>query len=138
MSSLRSSRHSLGGLTLLRGSRVVFFGPLIFPTVMAWLPHPPRLSVEPGHKIQPMIPYLPRAFLVWPGFPHPRFRYLFLALAIHGAVIEAVQAIPALHRDSDWRDWLADIAAVLAVLAIARLIRLRRMKRNGPVPGRDG
>jgi len=138
MSSLRSSRHSLGGLTLSRGSRVVFFGALTFATVMAWLPHPPRLSVEPGDKIQHMIAYLTLAVLIVPAFPKLRFRYLFLALAIHGAVIEAVQAIPALHRDSDWRDWLADIAAVLAVLAVARVVRLRRMKRNGPVPGRDG
>jgi hypothetical protein len=39
---------------------------------------------------------------------------------LFGAVIEVVQAIPMLHRDSDVMDWIADTAAVLVVLLLIR------------------
>ena len=46
---------------------------------------------------------------------------LLVGLSLFGAAIEVVQAIPALHRDSDVSDWLADtIAAVAVVLLLVR------------------
>ncbi len=46
-------------------------------------------------------------------------------LSLFGALIEVVQAIPALHRDSDVLDWLADTVAVVVVLLIVRWWRRR-------------
>jgi len=43
---------------------------------------------------------------------------LLLGLMAFGALIEMVQAIPQLHRDSDLLDWLADTGAALAVFVI--------------------
>jgi hypothetical protein len=48
---------------------------------------------------------------------------LLLGLSLFGAFIEVVQAIPALHRDTDIWDWVADTAAVAAVLALVWLWR---------------
>ena len=45
---------------------------------------------------------------------------LLAGLSLFGAAIEVVQAIPALHRDSDVVDWLADTIAVAIVLLLVR------------------
>ena len=47
---------------------------------------------------------------------------LLIVLSGFGALIEIVQAIPALHRDSDWRDWVADTVAILVTLAIVAFV----------------
>jgi hypothetical protein len=39
-----------------------------------------------------------------------------LVMAAFGALIEIVQLIPMLHRDSDWHDWVADVFAVVIAL----------------------
>jgi len=46
-----------------------------------------------------------------------------IGLSLVGAVIEVIQAIPALHRDSDVLDWLA---VTIAVGSILLLVRWRR------------
>jgi hypothetical protein len=46
-------------------------------------------------------------------------------LSLFGALIEVVQAIPALHRDSDVKDWIADTLACGMVLLIVRWRRSR-------------
>ena len=50
---------------------------------------------------------------------------LLATLSLFGAVIEIVQSIPALHRDSDVLDWIADTAAVVVVLVLVRWWRRR-------------
>jgi hypothetical protein len=47
-------------------------------------------------------------------------------LSAFGAIIEVLQAIPALNRDSDPIDWLADTAAAALVLAGVRWRRSRQ------------
>ena len=49
-----------------------------------------------------------------------------------GALIEVFQAIPALHRDCDWRDWLADTLAVAGVLLVLRLVPWRKLTAASP------
>jgi hypothetical protein len=50
---------------------------------------------------------------------------LFVALSAFGGFIEVVQAIPALHRDSDIKDWIADTLACGIVLLFIRWRRSR-------------
>jgi hypothetical protein len=64
------------------------------------------------------------------AFPRMRLLFLGLWLSAFGALIEVVQAIPALHRDSDVMDWLADSAAILAMLSVATLVRHQRVSRG--------
>ena len=60
------------------------------------------------------------------AFPKTRLLWIALALSGCGALIEVVQAIPFLHRDSDVKDWIADTAAVAAVISVVIVARLRR------------
>ena len=100
-----------------------FWAALAFTFVMAALPHPPRIPGDPLDKIQHMAAFTVLTALAcaaWPAMPRLR---LAVALSAFGALIEVVQAIPALHRDSDWRDWVADTVAILVTLALAAMVR---------------
>ncbi|WP_077512360.1 hypothetical protein [Sphingomonas sp. LM7] len=107
--------------------RLAFWAALAFAFVMAVLPHPPQLPGEPTDKIQHVLAFTVLTALACAAWPAASRLRLLLALSGFGALIELVQAIPALHRSADWRDWLADTGAILAVLAIAAAIhRVRR------------
>nr|WP_294813657.1 hypothetical protein [uncultured Sphingomonas sp.] len=100
-----------------------FWAALAFTFVMAALPHPPRIPGDPVDKIQHIAAFTvltALAHLAWPAISRLR---LLLILSAFGALIEVVQAIPALHRDSDWRDWVADTVAILVTLALAAMVR---------------
>jgi hypothetical protein len=73
-----------------------------------------------------MIAFATLAALAAAGWRARGWPAIFLGLAAFGGFIEIAQAIPALHRDSEWLDWFADMAATLASLAVARGVVLRR------------
>lgn len=106
-----------------RGSRAVkaiFWAAACFAFVMAVLPHPPQLPGEPNDKVQHIIAFATLAGLGSFAYPVTSVVRLLIGLSLFGALIEVVQAIPALHRDSDVVDWIADTAAVLVVLMLVR------------------
>jgi hypothetical protein len=70
--------------------------------------------------VQHIIAFATLAMLGSFAYPAQALTGLLLRLSLFGAVIEVVQAIPALHRDSDVLDWLADTAAVAVVLLLVR------------------
>lgn len=96
--------------------RVLFWAAAAFAFVMATLPHPLHVPGEPNDKVQHVIAFATLAGLgAWAYRRAPLLR-LAIGLSLFGALIELVQAIPALQRDSDVLDWLADTVAVAAVL----------------------
>ena len=107
----------------LRGSRTlkaIFWAAACFAFIMAVLPPPPQIPGEPNDKVQHIIAFATLAALgSFAYFTAPITR-LLIGLSLFGAVIEVVQAIPMLHRDSDVMDWIADTAAVLVVLLLIR------------------
>jgi VanZ family protein len=108
--------------------RIAFWAAALFAFVMAVLPHPVEL-LEASDKVQHMVAFFTITALgcaAYRGLPRVK---LMLAMVAFGGLIELVQMIPQLHRDSQWSDWLADILAVLLALAIAHLIEGRRAKR---------
>ena len=116
-------------LSRLRGSRtarVLFWSAAAFAFVMAVLPHPPRIPGNPNDKLQHISAFAALALLGSFAFPGTALLNLLLRLSFFGALIELVQAIPALHRDSDVLDWVADTAAVALVLVLVRWSRRRR------------
>ncbi|MBC9030923.1 hypothetical protein IAG41_00815 [Sphingomonas sp. JC676] len=102
---------------------LVFCLAVAFTFVMATLPHPPRIPGNPQDKIQHITAFVVLTVLAISAFPRTRLLYIVPGLSAFGALIEFVQAIPALHRDSDWRDWLADTVAILGALLVTRLLR---------------
>ena len=94
-----------------------------FAFVMATLPHPPEIPWHPEDKIQHITAFVVLTVLAIPAFPRVRPLHIALSLSAFGGLIEIVQAIPALHRDSDWLDWLADSVAILGALGVTSLLR---------------
>ncbi|HEX8839851.1 MAG TPA: hypothetical protein VF750_05220 [Sphingomicrobium sp.] len=109
-----------------RGARLLFWAALGFAFVMAVLPHPPELPGEPSDKLQHIAAFATLALLVSFAYPATALPRLLLRLSLFGAIIELVQAIPALHRDSDYKDWIADTLAAGLVLAAAWCLRRPR------------
>ena len=108
-----------------------FWIAVAFTLVMASLPAPPQLPGEPSDKIQHILAFAVLTVLAVLAYPRaPRWR-IAAGLALFGALIEAVQAIPVLHRSSDWRDWVADAAAVGFVLLLITGIRPLLGRRAG-------
>lgn len=96
---------------------------------LALLPHPPELRAL-SDKAQHMFAFGTLAFLG--AFAFPRFPKAHLAerLSFLGALVEVLQAIPALHRDCDIRDWIADTIAIVAVLLLLHAMKLPRGARR--------
>ena len=101
----------------------LFWAALLFAFVMAVLPRPPELPGDPSDKVQHIMAFTALTALALAAFVRAGPVRIGLWLAFFGAVIEAVQAIPALHRDASALDWLADCGAVLVVLLIGTPIR---------------
>jgi VanZ family protein len=109
-----------------RGARTLFWAAAAFAFVMAVVPHPPEVPGEPNDKVQHVVAFATLALLGSFAYPKTALTRLLIGLSVFGALIEVVQAIPALHRDSDVFDWLADTVAVVVVLIAVRWWRKRR------------
>lgn len=107
--------------------QALFLAAMLLALVMASLPQPPQLPGEPSDKVQHILAFTVLTLLASLAWPHaPKWKIL-AALSAFGTLIEAVQAIPALHRDASLLDWLADTAAIAVTLGLAPLAR--RMAR---------
>ncbi len=118
----RAAHHVL----LHRGLVLAFWAALTFAMVMALLPAPPHIPVDRlGDKFEHMLAFGVLSGLGAAAYPVLRLRVLALALSAVGALIEVLQAIPQLHRDSDPRDWIADSLAIGLVLVAVKLWQRR-------------
>lgn len=116
-------------MALGRTLRFLFWGAAVFAFVMAILPKPPELPTDPSDKVQHIVAFLTLAGLAGAAYPRISLVRIGMALSAFGAVIEIVQAIPMLHRDSSLLDWAADTAAAAVMLLLWALVRTRR-RRN--------
>lgn len=106
--------------------RLIFWATAAFAFVMAVIPHPPHLPGEPNDKVQHIAAFATLGLLGAWAYARARLVGIAIGLSLFGALIELVQAIPALHRDSDVLDWLADTIACVVVLLVVRWWRSRR------------
>lgn len=117
--------------TISRLAARAFWPALAFALVMAVLPKPPELPTDDlGDKFQHMMAFFTLTLLAGTGWPRLSLWRAAVLLSLVGIGIEVVQAIPALHRDSDWRDWVADSVAIGAALVPVALYR-RVAARSG-------
>lgn len=108
-------------------ARIVLFAAIIFAVTMALLPHPPHTPIDRyGDKIQHMIAFATLAALTAWSYPETPLVRIGERLSFLGALIEVLQAIPALNRDCDIRDWIADTASIAVVLVVIALYRRGR------------
>ena len=114
-----------GRLTLVL--RLLFWAAAIFAFIMAVLPKPPHLPLDPSDKVQHVLAFLTLAGLAGAAYPRVSLVRIGIALSGFGALIEIIQAIPALNRDAEPLDWAADTAAAAMMLGLWALLRRRRM-----------
>jgi hypothetical protein len=112
--------------------RLALWLAVAFTLLMAWLPKPPAVPFDPPDKVQHSLAFAVLTFLASVAYPNLRPGRRVAVLAGLGALIELVQAIPALHRDAEFLDWAADMAAILAVTLCVAL-----WKREPLVPEED-
>ena len=122
------------GMKPIFARRLLFWAATMFAFVMAVVPHPPEIPGEPSDKIQHMIAFAALALLGAWAYADAALWRLLAGLSFYGALIEVVQAIPALGRDSDVKDWIADTLAAGAVLLLIGWLRRhkRPLGRSGP------
>lgn len=112
-----------------RAARIVFAICASFAFVMAVVPDPPAIPGNPSDKLMHMAAFATLGALAAYAFRGVGAARLFLGLTAFGALIELVQAIPILHRDSDIIDLLVDMAAALVALAMARWLAMPGVER---------
>jgi hypothetical protein len=108
--------------------RALFWLTLLAVLTLATMPNPPQLPTEPSDKIQHFTAFLCLMLLGSVAYPRLSLLKLAIGLAGFGALIEGVQAIPTLHRDSDWLDWVVDVGAAISMLAA--LVAWRWLRRK--------
>lgn len=113
-------------MTFDRLLRLAFWAALCFAFVMAVLPHPPQVPGDPSDKIQHILAFTVLSGLAGATYRDSALLAIGIRLSVFGALIEIVQAVPALHRDSSALDWLADTGAVLVVLILVAIVRRGR------------
>jgi hypothetical protein len=111
--------------------RLLFLAALTFAFVMAILPHPPEIPGEPSDKVQHVVAFATLAVLGSWAYVESSMLQMLGGLSLFGAFIEVVQAIPALHRDSDIKDWMADTVACGLVLTFVQWRRSRARSAAG-------
>ena len=112
--------------------RLLFWAAAAFALGMAILPHPPELPGNPSDKLQHVAAFATLGVLGAWAYAETSIFQLIAGLSAFGALIEFVQAIPALHRDSDVKDWIADTLACALVLLLIRWLRTRRPREARP------
>lgn len=107
-------------------ARLLFWSAASFALVMALMPKPPEIPLDPSDKLQHAAAFLTLAVLAAIAYPKAPLLRIGVALVGFGAAIEFLQLIPALHRDAQLSDWMADTAAIVVGLAIVGLLRNSR------------
>jgi hypothetical protein len=98
---------------------LAFWSAAAFALVMALLPKPPSAGV--GDKAMHMIAFAVLASLASHAYYRTSLVKIGIGLAGFGALIEVLQAIPGLGRDSSAMDWAADCTAIAVVLLVTHL-----------------
>ena len=97
----------------------------MFTFVMAVWPRGIEWPGAPSDKVQHVAAFVTLASLATWAYPRTALISIAAGLSIFGALIEMVQAIPVLNRDSDVIDWIADSLAAASALSLVWLRRRR-------------
>lgn len=108
---------------------IAFWAASAVAFAFAVMPHPPQMPGAPNDKVQHILAFLALTTLAILAYPRAPLVRIAVALSAFGALIEVVQAVPILNRDSDLIDWVADSAAAAAVAIVAWSWRRWRARR---------
>jgi VanZ family protein len=89
-------------------------------------PHSNHPHLFPWDKAEHFSAFFALTACSLAAFPRVRIVWIAAALSACGAMIEVIQALPFVNRDSDVKDWVADTVAILAVVGVVIVARVRR------------
>ncbi len=107
-----------------------FWSALLFAFVMAIMATPGPLQPSVNDKVNHILAFAVLSVLAAIAYPRANLIKIFVGLVIFGAMIELVQAIPALKRDADLMDLLAD--AISSGICLSVIAGVRRLWRPRP------
>lgn len=81
-------------------------------------PVPPMPPGSPSDKVQHIAAFITLTSLAIAAYPRAAWQRVLLCLVGFGALIECVQAIPALGRSPEWLDLAADGGAAAVTLLL--------------------
>ena len=96
---------------------------MAFTLFEAWIPADHAIEVLGGDKLNHGLAFGTLIGLAAMGYPRQNPVVIAICLSAVGAVIELVQGLPVINRDSDFDDWLADTTAIGIVLVIVAIVR---------------
>lgn len=116
---------------ILLAARVALVACALFTAWGAFAPpHVNHPHLFPWDKAEHFSAFFALTACSLAAFPRVRIVWIAVALSACGALIEVIQALPFVNRDSDVKDWVADTAAVLAVVGVVIVARARRALSN--------
>lgn len=86
-------------------------------------PVPPMPPGAPSDKVQHIAAFVTLTSLALAAYPLAPWQRTLFGLIGFGALIECVQAIPALGRSPEWLDLAADSAAAAVTLLVINYVR---------------
>ena len=101
---------------LLLLCRLALFAAVVFTFAMAVLPPGDGPELLPWDKAQHFLAFYVLAGLGAAAFPRQALWAPAVGLLAFGGLIELVQALPMVGRDSDFGDWVADAVGVAFAL----------------------
>ncbi len=101
--------------------RILFWAALVFCFVMAVIPAPVELGGS--DKYQHIAAFATLTALALLAYREVNPLFLFAAVAAFGGLIEIVQGLSFVGRDSDVVDWFADVVSIVAVLLVWLIAR---------------
>ena len=104
----------------------VFWFALTIALFVAAFPYPIAVPGEPSDKVQHVVAFVVLSALGAVAYPRVSAVKLLVGMGAFGALIEIVQLIPALNRNSEMLDWIADAAAATVTLALVVAVRALR------------
>jgi VanZ family protein len=104
-------------------ARLAFWTAWLVSFTFAVRPLPFEIDVANSDKFLHILAFAVLSVLATLAFSKAPAWRVGLWLSAYGALIEIVQAIPILHRDSDIADWIVDTATVAIVLTVLKLMQ---------------
>src|SRR5689334_4417918 len=112
--------------------QAAFWAAIAFTFICAVVPQADAPQVPAWDKAVHAVCFFVLTGLGVAAYPR-RVGWVFAGLAFFGALIELVQAIPAVHRDAEVPDWVADLIGIAAagVPGLFALPKIRRVEDAG-------
>ena len=112
-----------------RSARALFWLALLFSLAMAVMPVPPEIPTN--DKTQHVVAFMTLTLLARIGYWQSSSLRLFLWIGAFGGLIELVQGLEIVSRDSDPVDWLADLGATAVLLIATDRYRRKQLAASG-------